>query len=52
MLVERQEQICDECGETMVLVYDYGVTGQAHECRLCGYWKEEIDLRETILDRV
>ncbi|MFP5351132.1 MAG: lysine biosynthesis protein LysW [Actinomycetota bacterium] len=52
MLVERSEQICDECGETMILVQDYGTTGQAFECRLCGFWKEEIDLRPSILDRI
>ena len=51
MLVEKIEQICADCGETMVLVHDYGISGQAFECRLCGYSIEEIDLRETILDR-
>lgn len=52
MLVEKQDEICQECGEAMVVARDYGVSGQAFECRLCGYWKEEIDRRETILDRI
>lgn len=51
MLVEKTERFCAECGETMVIAADYGISGQLFECRLCGYSHEEIDLRETILDR-
>jgi DNA-directed RNA polymerase subunit M/transcription elongation factor TFIIS len=52
MLVEKTERLCAECGETMVLTQDYGISGEVFECRLCGYSREVIDLRKTILDRV
>lgn len=40
---------CRECGEHMQIVRDYGTSGQALECKLCGYFIEEIDLHETKL---
>ena len=41
--------VCGECGETMELVEDYGVKGQVLKCKVCGYYTEEIDLRESTL---
>lgn len=40
---------CRDCGEQMEVVRDYGMSGQALECKLCGFSIEEIDLRETTL---
>ncbi|HJR44788.1 MAG TPA: hypothetical protein VJ927_04230 [Actinomycetota bacterium] len=41
--------VCGECGETMEVVEDYGVKGQVLKCKVCGYYTEEIDLRESTL---
>ncbi len=43
------DDICPDCGETMEVVRDYGMTGQALECKSCGFSKEEIELRKTRL---
>jgi ribosomal protein L37E len=42
---------CRECGEIMVVERDYGVTGQALRCASCGFYVEEIELRDTITER-
>ena len=50
MFVDKGEKkLCQECGEPMEVVGDYGVSGQALECKTCGYYVEEIDVRETTL---
>ena len=50
MFVDKGEpKLCDECGEPMELVGDYGVAGQALQCKICGHYVEEIDLHETNL---
>ena len=52
MLVDKGEaKLCQECGEPMERVGDYGVAGQALECKTCGYYVEEIDLRSTTLSQ-
>ena len=43
------EDRCRECGESLELVRDYGISGQVLECKLCGFYVEEIDLRDTTL---
>lgn len=50
MFVDKgEEKLCRECGEPMKVVGDYGVAGQAVECKSCGYYVEEIDLHDTTL---
>lgn len=50
MLLDKGEaKTCQECGEAMEVVGDYGVSGQALECKSCGYYVEEIDLHNTTL---
>ncbi|MDP9069139.1 MAG: hypothetical protein M3N53_12455 [Actinomycetota bacterium] len=50
MLADKSvEDVCPECGETMEVVRDYGMTGQALECNSCGFSREEIELRKTTL---
>ena len=50
MFVDKGEaKLCQECGEPMETVDDYGLSGQALKCALCGYYVEEIDLHETKL---
>lgn len=50
MLVEKGDpKLCQECGEAMTVVRDYGASGQAVQCKSCGYYAEEIDLHETTL---
>ena len=52
MFVDRGEaKLCQECGELMELVGDYGVAGQALRCQSCGYYVEEIDHRDTTLSK-
>lgn len=53
MLVDRGDtRLCEECGEPMEVVRDYGLTGQALTCKACGYYVEEIDLSDTRLSEV
>lgn len=53
MLVEREDpRLCEECGEPMEVVRDYGISGQALVCKACGYSVEEIDLHKTKLSDV
>jgi hypothetical protein len=42
---------CRECGEMMHVERDYGVSGQALECGSCGFYVEEIDLRDSVTER-
>lgn len=50
MFVDKgDEKLCQECGEAMQVVGDYGVAGQAFECEVCGYYVEEIDLRVSTI---
>ena len=50
MFVDKgEEKLCQECGEPMKVVGDYGISGQALRCEICGYYVEEIDLRDTTL---
>ncbi len=50
MFVDKGEtRLCQECGEALKVVRDYGVAGQALECKTCGYYVEDIDLRDTTL---
>ena len=50
MFVDKgDDKLCQECGEALKVVGDYGVSGQALECKTCGFYVEEIDLRETTL---
>ena len=50
MFVDKGEaRLCEECGEQMEAVRDYGVSGQALKCKICGFYVEEIDLHETNL---
>lgn len=52
MFVDKGDApLCDECGEAMEAVRDYGVSGQALTCKACGFYVEEIDLHETTLYR-
>lgn len=44
MLVDRGDaRLCEECGEPMEVVRDYGLAGQALTCKACGFYAEEID---------
>lgn len=53
MLVDRGDaRLCEECGEPMEVVRDYGLAGQALRCKMCGYYAEEIDLHETRLSEI
>lgn len=38
------EVLCPECGEKMEMVNDYGLAGQAFQCKACGFYREDIDL--------
>lgn len=50
MFVDKGEaKQCPECGEPMEMVRDYSVSGQALECKICGFYVEEIDLHDTTL---
>lgn len=50
MLVDKPlDDICPECGEQMEVVRDYGLSGEALECRSCGFSKEQIELGQTKL---
>lgn len=53
MLVDRGDaQLCEECGEPMEVVRDYGISGQALICKACGYSVEEIDLDKNKLSGI
>lgn len=49
MFVDKPQELCPECGEAMELVADYGLRGEAMECRSCGFSKEQIELGKTKL---
>ena len=49
MIRNEETPLCEECEERLVLVRDYGARGQAWECRICGLYIEDIDLRDTKL---
>lgn len=52
MLVDKGEaKLCDECGEPMEVVKDYGLAGQALRCKSCGNYVEEIDRRDGKLSK-
>jgi DNA-directed RNA polymerase subunit M/transcription elongation factor TFIIS len=52
MFVDKGDaKLCDECGEVMEVVGDYGITGEALKCRICGYYIENIDLHDTTLSQ-
>ena len=38
------EVLCPECDEKMEMVKDYGLAGQAFQCKACGFYREDIDL--------
>ncbi len=45
MLFEKDlDRQCDECGEAMEMIRDYGGRGQALQCTSCGFLVEEIDV--------
>ena len=43
------EVLCPECDEKMEMVEDYGLAGQAFQCKACGYYREDIDLHPSKL---
>lgn len=50
MFIDKgDDRLCDECGEPMEAVRDYGIAGQALLCKFCGFYIEEVDLRATRL---
>ncbi len=50
VFVDKGEaRLCEDCGEPLEVVRDYGVSGQALTCKICGFYVEEIDLHDTTL---
>ena len=52
MFVDKGDaKLCDDCGEPLEVARDYGTSGQALVCKICGFYVEEIDLRDTTLSK-